>query len=189
MRTKTTKMTKRQLEKSIHRQVSCLTMSFLLRFHGTCVLGTRVNTILPAVHWTDPRGMLNHVRVDAYMEPLWDWPNRPLIPRVSVNHYAFAIPRVSKPREGVDIPWKHELGGGAPWTLELSVLPEELYDFAEWVASIALAHNDEDPSVILPPPHPLSPIAQEVYDSSYLWSQAAERVVDAFEAKRRRGCA
>jgi hypothetical protein len=117
-------------------------------------------------------------------------PDRPLIPRLYINHYALDHPERIARRMGWELR-SQKLDERLRWSFELSLLPSELADFAPWVVSMAQAHAANDSALVIGPPHKCyfwNDRNGDILDCRYAWSAAAWRRMKAYE-KRNEKCA
>lgn len=136
--------------------------------------------VLPYIGSFDPPGCR-----DGYP---WTLDGRP-VPRIYLNHYDWHPSKLQRRR------WS--LAAVEPTCpperdhLELTVAIDELADFAPWIAGWVRASESGNPSLILPPPHPLAraATAEEMLRTSYDWTMRANaeyhRRWQACEARRR----
>lgn len=122
----------------------------------------------PIVHWHDRRQRLNYARLDPHMEPDQARPDRPLIVRISVHHYAIEFCRGPHPAQ--------EYPG--PYTLEVYALPEQVLDFAAWIGSFADAHAMADKSLLAPVPHACRFSDGPSFWWRAVWTESAWRAVE-----------
>ena len=177
-------------KKSAQEQIAYLRRDFFARFLANMKMPAEVNLHPPSVCWFDPNGHINHLRVHACMQPHAGMPDRPLIPRLYVNHYALDNPERIAGRMGWE--WRpHNFDGSLRWSFELSLLPDELADFAPWVVSLAQAHASKNASMVIVPPykcHFWNDGKGSILNCRYAWSAAAWRSMKAYE-KRNEKCA
>lgn len=130
--------------------------------------------------WRGRSGLLEQVLVLPYMRPLdRETAGMPSIPRVAVNCYRTLVPRAMLRRlravgYAVGVQQTAE-------RLELSVLPEELFDFAPWVAERVRVLAAGFPEAISEPPHRVLGAGQ----SEYVWSESAWRVAQRWSMLER----
>jgi hypothetical protein len=150
---------------------------FLLRLAWQ--LGSRAKaTRRPAMaFWFDRYGRIGNAQIVAHLEPEVFEPDRPLILRVAVNCY-YGVPMTRRLAMRLGCPRDHvPLMANCSPRFELSTVPEELGDFAPWVASVV--EHGETGAPINEPPHALhgwSPAAGEMPED--LWTERAWQEVE-----------
>jgi hypothetical protein len=177
-------------KKSAQEKIAYLRQDFFASFLANMTMPAGVNLHPPMVCWLDPNGHINHLRVHAYMQPHAGMPDRPLIPRLYVNHYALDNPERIARRMGWQLSPK-KFDEQPRWGFELSLLPSELADFVPWVVSLAQAHALYKSSMVAVPPHKChfwKDRNSNILDCCYAWSAAAWHKMKLFE-KRRKKCA
>jgi len=130
--------------------------------------------------WRDARGQVGNVQVVAYLSPWRFNENRPLITRITVNHYGVRVSRANLKRLGCT--FSQTLGQTASDPhLELSTVPEELLDFAPWIAAFVESHDIG--TELAAPPHPCNFFGGDMHTSSYAWTCTAQDEAWAYQAK------
>lgn len=177
-------------KKSAQEQIAYLRRDFFEHFLANMKMPAEVNLRPPMVCWLDPNGHINHLRVHACMQPHAGIPDRPLIPRLYVNHYALDNPERIARRMGWPLR-PVRIDAPIQWSFELSLLPNQLTDFAPWIVSLAQAHAANDSSMVMAPPHKChfwNDREGGILACRYAWSAAAWRRMKACE-KRNEKCA
>ncbi len=105
----------------------------------------------PATCWLDPDGRFNQVQIVTLSAPCVESLEAPLILRVSINHLRFFYTASVRKRAGWPAlcAWSERR---PTWSYELSLLADQLMDFASWVAQLILAKTYQDERLLLSPP-------------------------------------
>lgn len=179
---------RKTIKKNARVELAQLRRNFLERFLADMRMPVGMKLHPPSVCWLDPNGHINHLRVHAYMQPQVGMSDRPLIPRLYVNHYVLDHPERIARRMGWELRPFGEFDERLRWSFELSMLPSQLSDFAPWVVSLAEAHAANESSMVMSPPHKCHFWSDKILDCNYAWSTAAWREIKAYE-KRHKQCA
>lgn len=179
---------KKTRKKNARVELARLRRDFFERFLADMRMPAGVKLHPPSVCWLDPNGHINHLRVHAYMQPHVGMSDRPLIPRLYVNHYVLDHPERIARRMGWALRRRVPVSERCRWSFELSLLPNELPDFARWIVSLAEAHAANDSSIVVGPPHKCHFWNDRILDCRYAWSAAAWRKMKAYQ-ERHKKCA
>lgn len=135
------------------RHISQLRENFYSLF--TTVMAVPVNLIKDnssasdrfLAFWLDDRLKLNYVVVYAHISPDQLMPQRPLILRVALNIGAdpTQTPKWGKACQGLN----------QSWHFQLTLLPEEILDFPDWIVSVIESHGQSFGSFVNTSPYPL----------------------------------
>jgi hypothetical protein len=114
--------------------------------------------------WPDERFQLNYLLVYAHTSPDQLMPERPLILRVALNIGADP-PQTSK--------WaKAPQGLNNSWHFQLTLLPEEILDFPDWIVSVIDSCGQSFDSFVKTSPYPLA-TETPTGDGFDVWTQQA----------------
>jgi hypothetical protein len=152
--------------------------SFYEAFAGRLIHAVERIASPPRACWCDFAGAFNHVWLYPFLSPTASRPELPWVGRISVN---ILDPMLVPPEVS------HSLGVSSwypDWHLELTVLPEQLLDFAAWLADLASAHDDLWPDRVPAPPHRLQrPLSRQgLLEAAALWSVPALELYERFRA-------
>lgn len=115
--------------------------------------------------WVDDQQRFNYLSVQAHTAPDPLFPKRPLTLRITIN------PPSGVPTNTKTVHKKTGLSLNSAWSLNLTVLPEEIVDMAHWVAS--WVHSQDNDSIAIAAPYRLKVTPTE-NDSEYqVWTQTA----------------
>jgi hypothetical protein len=133
----------------------------------------------PRLCWSDLGGAFNHVWLYPFLSPTPSCPHLPWIARVAVNILDPMLVPNEVARSLCVTSWYPD------WHLELTLLPEELADFAPWVAQLADAHDVLWSERVVGPPRRLHrPLTREgLLDAASLWSESALARYEEFCAR------
>jgi hypothetical protein len=131
--------------------------------------------------WLNPQGEVANVRVVAYLRPCWHDPNQPLTTRIAINYFRPHPSKANVRRLGRDPSQPAGCATDRP-RMELSTRPEELLDFAVWVAALVESH--ESGADLPEPPYPCDFCGGNVKQSSYGWTCAADKEAWAYQEKQ-----
>jgi len=174
--------------KSARAEIAHLRRDFFARFLATMKMPAGGNLRPPMVCWLEPCGRMNHLCLHAYMQPHAGMNDRPLIPRLYINHFALDDSERIARRMGWELRRRAPVRERCRWSFELSLLPKELPDFAGWIGSLAEAHAANDSSIVVEPPHKCHFWNDRMLDCRYAWSAAAWRRMKAYQ-ERHKKCA
>ncbi len=115
--------------------------------------------------WVDDHQRFNYLSVQAHTTPDALFPDRPLTLRITIN-----------PQSGVftntkSVHKKTGLGLNSAWSLNLTVLPEEIVDMAHWVAS--WIHSQDNDSITIAAPYRLKVTPTDNNSDYQVWTQTA----------------
>lgn len=115
--------------------------------------------------WTDDHQRFNYLSVSAHTTPDSLLPQRPLTLCITINPPSGVLTNTKSVHK------KTGLSINQSWSLNLTVLPEEIADMAHWVAS--WIHSQDNDSVAIAAPYRLK-VTPTPHDSEYqVWTQAA----------------
>lgn len=132
-----------------------------------------------AIGWLSDDGKVNNLYLHFYSEPSWMNPHCPFIVRIAINHYAFSFN------------WKKLCGKKSEyltrsdWSFELSLFPDQLMEFSNWVVNLVLAHEKRDASLLPDPPHPCYFWCGYDLYCNYAWTKNASDSMDVYYEKRK----
>ncbi|NER80685.1 MAG: hypothetical protein F6K42_14160 [Leptolyngbya sp. SIO1D8] len=128
--------------------------------------GTSYSSNFPKISWTDSDQRLNYVYVYAHVAPDTLIPDRPLILRVGVNKGLGLEPakRVQKKQKT-----SQKL-----LQFELTLLPDEIFDFVPWLISL-LRFYAADPAKVISPPCTLNPDTLDELILQGAWTPKAKQ--------------
>lgn len=115
--------------------------------------------------WVDDQKRFNYLSVTAHTTPDSLFPNRPLTLRIVINPPGGLITNTKTVHK------KTGLGINQAWSLDLTVLPEEIVDMAHWVAS--WIHSQDNDSVTIAAPYRLKVAPTEEFSAYQVWTQTA----------------
>jgi len=127
--------------------------------------------------WVDDQQRLNYIRVYAHTAPDTLVPERPFVLRVSINKGA-GVPLATKQSKGCR-------GHNQSWHFDLTVLPEELLEFAPWIVSLIQAQEERSAAAAQSPlprlkvpafPYPFTRQAPTALEND-AWTQNARQLM------------
>ena len=102
--------------------------------------------------WLDERLKLNYVLIYAHTSPDRLMPKRPLILRLALNIGAAPTPSQT-------YKWGKACQGlNKSWHFQLTLLPEEILDFPDWIVSVIDFHGQSFDSFMKTSPYPLDTV-------------------------------
>jgi len=115
--------------------------------------------------WVDDHQRFNYLSVNAHTTPDSFFPKRPLTLRIAINPPSGVLTNTKSVHK------KTGLGINQSWSLNLTVLPEEIAEMAHWVASWIHAQDNDSVAIAAPYRLKVTPIQN---DSEYqVWTQTA----------------
>ncbi|KAI9134540.1 hypothetical protein [Acaryochloris sp. CCMEE 5410] len=115
--------------------------------------------------WVDDHQRFNYLSVQAHTAPDALFPDRPLTLRVNINPPSGVVTNTKSVHK------KTGLSLNASWSLNLTVLPEEIVEMAHWVAS--WIHSQDNDSIAIAAPYRLKVTPTENSDDYQVWTQTA----------------
>lgn len=115
--------------------------------------------------WVDDQKRFNYLSVQAHTTPDALFPNRPLTLRITINPSSGVFTNTKSVHK------KTGLGLNSDWSLNLTVLPEEIVDMAHWVAS--WIHSQDNDSITIAAPYRLKVTPTENNSDYQVWTQTA----------------
>lgn len=131
-------------------------------------------SMAPVASWVDKHNRINCLAIYAHTAPDALIPHRPLVMRISVNQWPNTANQASKNSKDPQF--------NRDWSWELSLLPEQIMDFAPWLASWIESESrstelmQRSPHTLEFFPHPTSQTA------NVAWTQDALARTEAGEA-------
>ena len=123
-------------------------------------------------YWPGRGGCLEYAHVLPLITPARNDPARPLIIRVYINFFTFygyekiiTDPNWQRITQGIR--YEEQV---RRWSMELSLLHNQVVDFAPWINSLIRAHNMDDESLVIEPPYPIRLWSKRIMDCRYAWS-------------------
>ncbi|WP_299487641.1 hypothetical protein [Acaryochloris sp. IP29b_bin.137] len=117
------------------------------------------------VSWVDDQQRFNYLSVQAHTAPDPLYPGRPLTLRITINPPSGIITNTKTVQK------KMGLSLNSSWSLNLTVLPEEIVDMAHWVAS--WIHAQDNDSIAIAAPYRLKVTPTEDDREYPVWTQTA----------------
>lgn len=115
--------------------------------------------------WVDDQQRFNYLSVTAHTSPDPLLPNRPLTLRITINPPGGVITNTKTVHK------KTGLSLNQAWSLNLTVLPEEIGEMAHWVAS--WIHSQDNDSIAIAAPYRLKVTPTQDDRDYQVWTQAA----------------
>lgn len=115
--------------------------------------------------WVDDHQRFNYLSVQAHTAPDALFPDRPLTLQVTINPTSGVFTNTKSVHK------KTGLSLNADWSLNLTVLPEEIVEMAHWVAS--WIHSQDNDSIAIAAPYRLKVTPTENSDDYQVWTQTA----------------
>jgi hypothetical protein len=127
-------------------------------------------SMAPVTSWIDKRNRINCLAVYAHAAPDTLIPHRPLILRIAVNQWPNTSNQASKNLKDPQF--------NRDWGWELSLLPEQIMDFAPWLASWIEAES-RSTELMQRPPHALEFFPHPTQVANVAWTQSALEMMAA----------
>ncbi|WP_299405636.1 hypothetical protein [Acaryochloris sp. IP29b_bin.148] len=115
--------------------------------------------------WVDDQQRFNYLSVTAHTAPDALFPNRPLTLRITINPPSAVMTNTKTVHK------KTGLNLNQAWSLNLTVLPEELEGITHWVAS--WIHSQDNDSIAIGAPYRLKVTPTEDDRDYQVWTQSA----------------
>ncbi|NJN39122.1 MAG: hypothetical protein HC790_11055 [Acaryochloridaceae cyanobacterium CSU_3_4] len=115
--------------------------------------------------WVDDQQRFNYLSVTAHTAPDPLFSNRPLTLRITINPPSGFVTNTKTVHK------KTGLALNQAWSLNLTVLPEEMVDMAHWVAS--WIHSQDNDSLAIAAPHRLQVTSTQDKNEYQAWTQTA----------------